>query len=126
VRQLDDDDPLNFDAGGGAKARRARPKRERITSTFYMCSDGWADRAAVAAGRYLILALRIYRGWRARKPGETVIAVTTKMLAGPGYTRSGLRRVVPALARAALIEVISRAPGRAPRVRVIDPKLRAD
>jgi hypothetical protein len=105
--------------------RAARPKRERIIGPFYQCSEPWADKAAEATGRYLILALRLYRCWRVRRPGIDIIAITTAELAGPGYTRNGKNRVVLILERAGLIEVVERAPGRAPRVRVIDPQLQS-
>jgi hypothetical protein len=124
--EFDPNDDLFMEHGVKAPPpRRKWPKREQIEGEFYLSSCDWTDRAHVATGRYLILALRIYLGWRKRPPGETIIAVTTKMLAGPGYSRSGLRRVIPALEEAGLIEVLDRSCGRAPRIRVIDPQLKA-
>jgi hypothetical protein len=105
--------------------KAVKPKRERIVGSFYQCSEPWADKAAEVTGRYFILALRLYRGWRVRRPGTDTIAITTAELAGPGYTRDGKQRVVLVLEAAGLIEVVERAPGRAPRVRVIDPQLQS-
>jgi hypothetical protein len=105
--------------------KAVKPKRERIVGPFYQCSEPWADKAAGVAGRYFVLALRLYRCWRVRKLGTDTIAITTSELAGPGYTRDGKQRVVLVLEAAGLIEVVERAPGRAPRVRVIDPQLQS-
>ena len=61
-----------------AKPRKGR--RERVSGEFYQVPLAWADRAAEAAGGYLILALRIHRAWRMREGGTTAIAVTAKVL----------------------------------------------
>jgi hypothetical protein len=98
-------------------------KRERIEGDFYQVSMAWADKASKVTGRYFLLALRVYRHWRVRKRGTDVVAITSEAIAGPGYSRNGKQRVVLMLERAGLIEVVERAPGRAPRVRVIDPQL---
>jgi hypothetical protein len=102
---------------------RGQKRKERIEGPFYQLSVPWADRAAIVCGRYHILAIRLYRCWRTRGPGEDTIAVTTDALSGPGYSRDGKHRVVAVLARAGLIEIVEQRPGRAPRVRVMDPQL---
>ena len=90
-----------------------------------MCPKAWADQAAEVSGLYFVLALRLYRRWRMREPGADVIAVTATAMAGPGYGRGrgriGRRRLIARLEEAGLIEVVARAPGRAVRIRVIDP-----
>jgi hypothetical protein len=109
-----------------ANSRVGKPKRERIVGSFYQCSESWADKAAQVTGCYSILALRLYRCWRMRRPGTGAVAVTTNGLAGPGYSRRGKLCVVARLEGAGLIEVVEpSAPGRAARVRVIDPQLRS-
>jgi hypothetical protein len=105
------------------KPKTRKRRKEHITGPFYQCSEPWADKAAGVTGRYLILALRIYRCWRTRCPGDVAVAVTTQALSGPGYSRDGKQRVVAILARAGLIEIVEQRPGCAPRVRVIDPQL---
>jgi hypothetical protein len=97
--------------------------RERISGPFYQLSLSWADKAAAVSGRYHILAMRIYRCWRMRPRGATVVAVTTEELSGTGYSRDGTQRVVAILAKAGLIEIVEQRRGCAPRVRVIDPQL---
>jgi hypothetical protein len=96
-------------------------KERRVRGDFYMCPKAWADQASEVSGLYLILALRLYRRWRMREPGADVITATAKGMAGPGYSRTGRRRLITRLEEAGLIEVVARAPGRAVRVRVIDP-----
>jgi hypothetical protein len=100
-------------------------KRGRMQGEFYLCSEEWADKAAEVGGQYLILALRLYRRWRMRKPGTNSITVTAGALAGPGHSKRGRLIVVQRLQEAGLIEVADEGRrGRAPRVRVIDPQLR--
>lgn len=99
-------------------------KRERARGDFYLCSKAWADKAAEVAGCYLILAFRLYRRWRLRKPGTDSILVTAEALAGPGHSRRGRWIMVERLEEAGLIEVVEKGRrGRAPRVRVIDLQL---
>jgi hypothetical protein len=105
-----------------AKSRKQR-KRERINGEFYQVSLAWADRAAEAAGGYLILALRIHRAWRMREEGTSTIAITAKVLAGPDGNSRGNRLIVRRLEAAGLIEVVERRLGCALRVRVIDDEL---
>lgn len=104
------------------KPPKKRRRRERVQGGFYLCPREWADRAAEATGPYFILALRLYRHWQMREPSTDWIAVTTKVLAGPGPKggRIGRRRLVAKLEAAGLIEVMSRLPGRAVRVRILD------
>lgn len=105
-----------------ARARRGR--RERISGEFYQVPLAWADRAAEAAGGYLILALRIHRAWRMREDGTTAIAVTAKVLGRPSDSSCrDSRRVIRRLKAAGLIEVVEQNPGRAVRVRVVDEDL---
>jgi len=89
---------------------RKQGKRERIHGEFYQVSLAWADKAAEATRAYLILALRIHRAWRMREEGTTAIAVTARVLAGPGPSR-GNKLIVRQLAAAGLIEVVERKPG---------------
>jgi hypothetical protein len=106
-----------------AKSVKSRKRRERIHSEFYQVSLTWADRAAEVGGCYLILALRIYRAWRMREEGTPTIAVTTGVLAGPGCSLRGNKRIIRRLEMAGLVEVVERKPGCALRVRVIDDDL---
>jgi hypothetical protein len=117
----DEDDPIWNEPAAKPKAK----KLERIRRDFYLCSTAWADEAAEVAGMYLILAFRLYRRWRMREPGADTIAVTAKAMAGPGYSRTGRRRLIARLEEAGLVEVVARAPGRAAQVRVIEPKPRS-
>jgi hypothetical protein len=106
-----------------AKSVKSRKQRERIHSEFYQVSLAWADRAAEVGSSYLILALRIYRAWRLRREGTSTIAITARVLAGPGHSRRGRLEVVHRLEAAGLIEVVEWKPGCAARVRVIDNDL---
>lgn len=100
-------------------------KRGRVQGEFYLCSKEWADKAAEVSGQYLILAFRLHRRWRLRKPGTASIAVTAGALAGPGHSKRGRLVIVQRLQEAGLIEVTEEGKrGRAPRVRVIDPQVR--
>jgi hypothetical protein len=104
-------------------ATQKRGKRERTRGGFLTVSLPWFDAAAAATGPHLVLALRIYRTWRMREKGTTAIAVTSGVLAGPGYSCWGKCRVVRRLQEAGLIEVLNPKPGQALRVRVIDGDL---
>jgi hypothetical protein len=104
--------------------RRRKGRRERVSGGFYQVPLDWADRAAEAAGGYLILALRIHRAWRMREVGATAIAVTAKVLGrSSGHSSQDSRRIVCRLEAAGLIEVVERKSGCAARVRVIDDGL---
>jgi hypothetical protein len=105
-----------------AKSRK-QGKRERICGEFYQVPLAWADKAAEAAGGYLILALRIHRAWRMREEGTSVIAVTARVLAGPSGNSRGNKRIIRRLEVAGLVEVVERKPGCAVRIRVIDDDL---
>jgi hypothetical protein len=113
----DGTDPFNDPRWKAAKP--AKPKR--TAGLFYHCPEAWADAAALVAGQHLILALRLYRRWRKRKPGTDTIVISAYALDGPGHSRRGRQRVVARLEEAGLIEVVKRGAGQAPRVRVIDP-----
>jgi hypothetical protein len=103
-----------------APARRRGP---RITSEFYLCPVTWADRAmsSVSSKEQLILALRLYRCWKLREPGGSIIVASNAVLAGPGFRRETKRRTIEKLQAAGLLEVVQRGRrGRSPRVRVIE------
>jgi hypothetical protein len=110
-----------------AKQKTGKSKRERMRGDFYLCSKAWADAAAKVAGQYLILALRLYRRWQMREPGTDSIVASAGALGGPGpgsgSSRNGRLRLITRLEAAGLIEVVARAPGRATKVRVVDPQL---
>ena len=120
-----DVDELFTDEDDLADVPDLKAKERRVRGDFYMVPKAWADQAAEVSGLYLILAFRLYRAWRMREPGTDMIAVTAKAMAGPGYGygrgRIGRRRLIARLEEAGLIEVVARAPGRAVRIRVIDP-----
>jgi hypothetical protein len=107
-------------AKGGPAAHR--PKRPRIAEDFYLCPVSWADRAvdAVRGKGQLIIALRIYRRWRLRKPEQDTIVASNVALAGPGFAREHKRRAIQGLQAAGLIEVVDHRGGRAPRIRVVE------
>jgi hypothetical protein len=116
----DETDPI-WDEPAVTRPKAGKP--ERVRGDFYLCPKTWADKAAEVAGQYLILALRLYRRWRMRKPGTDVIAVTARALAGSRNSRYARLCVVARLAEAGLIEiVVEGGRGRAPRVRIIDPQ----
>ena len=119
------DDDLFADGDDLADVPDLKAQGRRVRGDFYMCPKAWADKASEVSGLYLILAFRLYRAWRMREPGADVIAVTATAMAGPGYGRGrgriGRRRLITRLEEAGLIEVVARAPGRAVRIRVIDP-----
>ena len=95
-------------------------KRERMQGEFYLCSKEWADKAAEVSGQYLILALRLYRRWRMRKPGTDSITVAAEALAGSRNSRYARLCIVARLEEAGLLEVVEESrQGRAPRVRII-------
>jgi hypothetical protein len=124
---MSDDELFTDDADPIWNEPATKPKAaKRVPGDFYLCSKEWADKAAEVSGQYLILALRLYRRWRMREPGTDSIAVTAEALAGPGpgngRGRNGRRRLVARLEKARLIEVMTRAPRRALRVRIIDPR----
>ena len=116
----DDVDPIWDEPASKPKA--GKPKR--MGGDFYLCSTAWGDKAAEVAGQYLILALRLYRRWRMRKPGTDTIAVTARTLAGSRNSRYARLCIVDRLAEAGLIKIVEESRhGRAPRVRIIDPQL---
>jgi hypothetical protein len=118
--QLAPDDPLCCEAD--CMPSKQRKKRARIVGEYYLISREWLDRAALVSGHYLVLAARLYLGWRGRSSGAETVAVTAA-LSGPGYSRRGRREIVRRLAEAGLIEVVERSASRAPRVRLIDRQL---
>jgi hypothetical protein len=75
---------------------------------------------AVRGKGQLIIALRIYRRWRLRKPEQDAIVASNVALAGPGFAREHKRRAIQGLQAAGLIEVVDRRGGRAPRIRVVE------
>jgi hypothetical protein len=98
-------------------------KRGRMQGEFYLCSKEWADKAAEVSGQYLILALRLYRRWRMRKPRTGSIPVAAETLAGPRNSRYARLCIVARLEEAGLLEIVEEGGrGRAPRVRIIDPQ----
>jgi hypothetical protein len=123
-----DNDPIWNAPAAKVKGKR---RRERKAGPFYLCSEAWGDRAAEAAGQYLIMALRIYRRWQLRASGNDWITVGSRALAGagPGGGGRGARNarltLITRLEVAGLIEVAPAAPGRVTRVRVIDPQVQS-
>jgi hypothetical protein len=115
-----DIDPLNDPLWQAA--HKGKPKRKRMDGPFYQVPEAWADKAAEVCGHYLILALRIYRWWHTTRhvAGIDTIRVTALALNGPCHSRRGRQIVVARLEEAGLIEVVERAAGKAPRIRVID------
>ena len=100
----------------------APKQRQRLAGEFYLCPMAWADRAmlAVASKEQFIIALRLYRRWRTRKPEENTITASNVVLKGPGFSREVKRRTLRKLEGAGLLEVVERGRGRAPRIRMID------
>ena len=90
----EDDDPLWNEPGASPQPGKSR--RAPMRGPFYLCSESWADAAALVCGHYLILALRLYRRWLKRGTATTV-AVTAAALAGPGHSQRGRLRVVARL-----------------------------
>jgi hypothetical protein len=130
---IDDSDNLDAlrlspDGVAAAKSSAEAPKPDRrrgqarIAGSFYLCPTAWADRAAAAVSSkaQLIIAFRLYRCWRTRKPGENMITASNVIVAGPGFSREGKRRALLKLEAAGLIEVVERYAMRAPRIRIID------
>jgi hypothetical protein len=121
----DEADPFWDDPTAGAKGKSKSKKQcERIDGRFYQCSEPWCDRAAEACGQYLILALRLYRRWRARAPGADWIFASSATFRTGREGRNGRLCVLTRLEVAGLIEIAGRKNGQAYRVRVIDPQLR--
>jgi hypothetical protein len=101
--------------------KRARRRRVPI-GDFYLCPVVWADRAAsaVASKDQLIIAFRLYRCWRLRKPGESMIIASNTALVGPGFSREKKRRTIQRLQAAGILEVVTHKAPRAPRIRIIE------
>jgi|SRR3974390_3800350 len=89
---------------------------------FYMVPAPWADRAVEVVGgkSQLILAFRLYRRWRMRRPDETAVDISNTTFAGPGFSHDSKRRMQRKLAAAGLIEIVEQRAGRAPRIRVVE------
>jgi hypothetical protein len=81
----DDDDPVwNEPPSEPSAPKGKKPRYTRMRGDFYLCPKAWLDSAAEVAGQYLILAVRLYRRWRMRKPGTDSILASAVTLAGPG------------------------------------------
>jgi hypothetical protein len=99
-----------------AARRRTPPIRD------YLCPVAWGDRAAAAVTSkdQLIIAFRLYRCWRLRKPGESMIIASNTTLVGPGFSREKKRRTIRRLQAAGLLDVVTHQAPRAPRIRIIE------
>jgi hypothetical protein len=64
--------------------RKRRQAKAHVAGGFYLCSLEWADRAGAELGSaaQLLVALRLYRRWRLRKPQEDTIVASNEVLAG--------------------------------------------
>lgn len=115
--------PGSLAAAMAMEAREARPRgQKRVAGDFYLCPVSWADRAtaAVTSKTQLIIAFRLYRCWRLRKPADDNIVASNAAVTGPGVSREAKRRALRSLEAAGLIEVVERHTARAARIRIID------
>jgi len=114
--------PERVKLGKPEVATSSKLRVRRNTESFYYCPTEWADRAAVElrSSGQLIIALRIFRRWRLRKPGDDWIVASNVALDGPGFHREKKRLVISRLRSAGLINVVHSGPGRAVRLRVIE------
>jgi hypothetical protein len=94
-------------------------RRKRLTGNFYMAPETWLEDAyeAVGSKEQFLVALRLYRLWRCRKPRTDYVVASNAKL---GVLHDVKRRALENLWAAKLIEVVSGGNGRAPRVVVLD------
>jgi hypothetical protein len=124
---FDDLNALRLSPDGVAAAKSSanapKPARRRTAlGEFYLCPVAWGDRAAsaVTSKDQLIIAFRLYRCWKLRKPGESIIIASNTALVGPGFSREKKRRTIQRLQAAGLLDVVTHQVPRAPRIRIIE------
>lgn len=122
---FDNLDALRLSPEQVAATKPLKPRRQRkthVAGDFYLCPIEWADRAgaAIIGAKGLLVAFRLYRRWRLRKPEEETIVASNAVLGAGPSTREIKRRVLAKLQTAGLLEVVDQQKGRAPRVRIIE------
>jgi hypothetical protein len=97
---------------------KAARRRKRLVGDFYMVPRMWLDEAykAVDSKGQFMVALRLYRLWRTRKPDTDHVVASNVNL---GVSRDVKRRALIALGRAGLIELKASGSGMAPRIKVL-------
>jgi hypothetical protein len=119
---FDDLDALTLSPEQVAATKPLKPHRQRkthVAGAFYLCPVERAAATLSSAG-HLIIALRLYRLWRLRKPGDDTIVASNAALAGSGFTRETKRRALLKLQAAGLLEVVDSHHGRSPRLRIVE------
>jgi|SRR3954454_144908 hypothetical protein len=109
-------------AAAKGPAEMRKPRRTALIGDFYLCPVAWANRAAsaVTSKDQLIIAFRLYRCWKLRKPGESIIIASNTALGGPGFSREKKRRTLQRLQAADLLKIVTHQAGRAPRIRIVE------
>jgi hypothetical protein len=107
-------------ARGPAEAKRRRQRGKRAAEEFFYVPVAWVYAAgdALTNIRQLLAALELYRRWKMRRKGVDAITAGSRTLGGAD--RNTRQRTLQSLDRAGLIKIVSKKPGQASLIRVVE------